>query len=123
MPNHRNSNPLSRRRFVALAAGGVAAGILPTIPPAQAGEPFNKARIKAIVFDAFPIFDPRPVFALAEQLFPGKGAALSDEWRARQFEYTWLRVVAHRYADFWQVTREALEFAADKLKLKLGREE
>ena len=48
--------------------------------------------------------------------------ALSDEWRVRQFEYTWLRVVAQRYADFWQVTEDALVFAANKLKLDLSAE-
>ena len=81
-----------------------------------------KTKIKAIAFDAFPIFDPRPVFALAEELFPGNGLALSDEWRTRQFEYTWLRVVVQRYADFWQVTDDALIFAANKLKLDLNAE-
>jgi 2-haloacid dehalogenase len=50
-------------------------------------------------------------------MFPGTG--LSDEWRTRQFEYTWLRVAAHHYADFWQVTAEALAFAANKLRLGL----
>lgn len=81
-----------------------------------------KMKIKAIAFDAFPIFDPRPVFAMAEELFPGNGTALSDEWRTRQFEYTWLRVVTQRYADFWQVTEDALIFAANKLKLDLSAE-
>lgn len=93
--------------------------MLPSIEMAVANEPFSKSRIKAIAFDAFPIFDPRPIFALAEKLFPGQGAALSNEWRTRQFEYSWLRVAMNRYADFWQVTQDALEFAADKLHLKL----
>ena len=65
-----------------------------------------------MALDAFTTFDPRPVFALAERLFPGKGAALTAVWRARQFEYTWLRVLMGRYADFWTVTQEALVFAA-----------
>jgi 2-haloacid dehalogenase len=114
---------INRREFVALAASGTALGLWPSIPEVLANEPFSKSQIKAIAFDAFPVFDPRPVFAIAERLFPGKGAELSNEWRTRQFEYTWLRVVAHRYADFWQVTQEALEFAVDKLNLKLGREQ
>jgi len=113
----------NRREFVAFAASGIALGILGSIPQAFASKPFSKSQIKAIAFDAFPIFDPRPVFALAERVFPGKGSDLSNEWRTRQFEYTWLRVVAQRYADFWQVTQEALEFAVDKLNLKLGREQ
>ncbi|HXT40118.1 MAG TPA: haloacid dehalogenase type II [Candidatus Angelobacter sp.] len=92
---------------------------MPSIPRALADEPALKAQIKAIAFDAFPIFDPRPVFDLAEQLFPGKGIELGNEWRARQFEYTWLRVAAGRYVDFWRVTRDALVFAAHKAKVEL----
>jgi len=42
---------------------------------------------------------------------------LSNAWRTRQFEYTWLRTLADRYADFWQVTEDALIFAAKSLKL------
>jgi 2-haloacid dehalogenase len=76
--------------------------------------------VEAIAFDAFPIFDPRPVLALTEELFPGKGAELSQAWRTRQFEYTWLRTVAGRYADFWQVTEDALTFAAETLRLDLS---
>ncbi len=75
--------------------------------------------VKAIAFDAFPVLDPRPVFALAESLFPGKGADLAAAWRTRQFEYTWLRTMSRRYVDFWHVTEDALVFAANMLKLDL----
>jgi 2-haloacid dehalogenase len=74
---------------------------------------------KAIAFDAFPIFDPRPVFGLAETLFPGKGAEFSNAWRTRQFEYQWLRALSGHYADFWQTTEDALVFAAHLLQLEL----
>lgn len=113
---------INRRQFVTIAAGGIALGALPSIPNALADETSLKSRIKAIAFDAFPIFDPRPVFALVEKMFPGRGAELSNEWRLRQFEYTWLRVAAQRYVDFWQITQQALEFAADKLQLKLTQD-
>ena len=78
-----------------------------------------KKTIKAVLFDAFPVFDPRPVFALAEELFPGKGADLAAAWRTRQFEYTWLRTISHKYADFWQVTEDALVFAAKMTNVDL----
>src|SRR6185369_15700763 len=111
---------MNRRQFVTTAAGSIVLGAF-SATTAVAGEAPARApsRIKAIAFDAFPIFDPRPVFALVERLYPGQGVELSNEWRIRQFEYTWLRVAAQRYADFWQVTPEALEFATDKLNLKL----
>jgi 2-haloacid dehalogenase len=75
--------------------------------------------VKAVVFDAFVIFDARPLVARAEQLFPGHGAALCSEWRTRQFEYTWLRSMSDRYADFWKVTEDALVFAAKDQNLNL----
>ena len=111
--------PISRRRFVSLAAAGLAGEVL-AAKPIFGLESRSKRPIKAIAFDAFPIFDPRPVFGLAEQLFPGKGNDLSNEWRTRQFEYTWLRIATGRYADFWQVTQDALVFAANRLKVDLS---
>jgi 2-haloacid dehalogenase len=76
-------------------------------------------RYKAIAFDGFPIIDPRPVAIRAEAMFPGHGAALMAAWRTRQFEYTWLRTLTQRYADFWQVTREALDVTAKERGLHL----
>jgi 2-haloacid dehalogenase len=76
---------------------------------------FNHSkRISAIAFDAFPIFDPRPVFSLAERMFPNKGKELGDLWRAKQFEYCWLRASSKQYRDFWGVTEDSLLFAAKK---------
>jgi len=114
---------LSRRGFVRVATVGALADPAALIFRLLADESFSRSQIKAIAFDAFPVFDPRSVSALAEQLFPAKGAELSNEWRTRQFEYTWLRVTAKHYADFWQVTRDALEFAAHKLNLELRQQE
>ncbi len=103
----------NRRKFSSiLMAGG-----LFTTARASLGRP--RGLVKAVAFDAFPILDPRPVFALAESLFPGKGADLAAAWKTRQFEYTWLRTMSRRYVDFWQVTEDALVFAANMLKLDL----
>lgn len=111
---------LNRREFIKVAAGGLALAAGSSASGLLAADASLKSRIKAIAFDAFPVFDPRSVFALAEKLFPGKGTELSNEWRTRQFEYTWLRVAAQHYADFWQVTDDALTFAADKLNIELS---
>jgi 2-haloacid dehalogenase len=32
-------------------------------------------------------------------------------WRAKQLEYSWTRTLMDRYADFWTLTQEALDFA------------
>jgi 2-haloacid dehalogenase len=104
---------VNRREFVTLAATAVAA------PGAFAAEP----PFKAIAFDGFPIIDSRPVFAKVEELFPGKGAALSEAWRTRLFEYTWLRTLGGRYADFWQVTEQSLIFAAKASSIDLSADQ
>ena len=76
---------LDRRSFLQLAAAaGVIAGSLESSPAAATP---GRAPFKAVAFDAFPIFDPRPIAALAEALFPGRGMDLSNTWRTRQFEY------------------------------------
>lgn len=106
----------TRREFLNLAALGIATGALTLTPPSHAA---TTSKLKALAFDGFPILDPRPVFALAEELFPGRGVELSNAWRIRQFEYQWLRALSVNYADFWQVTEESLLFAAESLKLDL----
>src|SRR5689334_6962763 len=108
---------INRRQFLN-AAGVLSSGLLmKDFVLASAKSP-----IKAIAFDAFPIFDPRPVFNLCETLFPGEGSELSNAWRTRQFEYTWLRAMSQRYADFWQVTEDSLVFAAKLTKVDLTAE-
>jgi 2-haloacid dehalogenase len=105
---------LLRRTFVGRAAALAASGAL---APARAQN--RPPRHTAIAFDGFPLIDPRPVAARAEDLFPGRGAILMEAWRMRQFEYTWLRTLSRRYADFWQVTDDALVVAARAIGLEL----
>ncbi len=105
------------RRPLLLAAAAL--GSVRSIAPGRAG---TAPSFKAIAFDGFPIIDPRPVATRAEQVFPRRGATLMQAWRTRQFEYTWLRTLSRRYADFWQVTEEALTVAARATGLDLGAE-
>jgi len=82
-----------------------------------------------VIFDAYgTLFDVHSVIAAAEQLFPGHGNALSQLWRQKQIEYTQLRTLAthtdapgEHYRPFWDITLDALRFAAKKLQLTLGR--
>src|SRR5271167_3275914 len=112
------NDSLGRRDFLRLTTASVAGGLLASVSLANAA---THSKIKAIAFDAFPIFDPGPVFALAEQIFPGRAAELGNEWRTRQFEYTWLRTIAGRYVDFWRVTEDALHYAAKKAKIGMSQ--
>lgn len=79
----------------------------------------------AIVFDAYgTLFDVHSVVAAAEQMFPGHGDALSQLWRAKQIEYTQLRTLSDtagaRYRPFWDITLDALRYAARRLNLALS---
>jgi 2-haloacid dehalogenase len=76
--------------------------------------------IQAIVFDAYgTLFDVYSIGALAERLFPKRGAVLAELWRDKQIEYTRLRTMCSMYKPFWEVTQDALVFACKKLKLDL----
>ena len=78
----------------------------------------TKQGIKALVFDAYgTLFDVSSVVSVCNELFPDQGKELSQIWRAKQLEYTWLRSLMGRYEDFWKVTEDALIFACKTLNL------
>lgn len=79
-------------------------------------------QIKAIAFDAFPIFDPRPIGKAAEEAFPGQGQNLMNMWRSRIFEYQWLRALGGKYENFMQTAESGLVFAAKNMNLALTPE-
>jgi 2-haloacid dehalogenase len=56
-----------------------------------------------------------------QEFFPGRATELGNEWRTRQFEYTWLRTITGSYADFWRVTEDALHYAAKKVKMGISQ--
>jgi 2-haloacid dehalogenase len=77
-------------------------------------------KLQALVFDAYgTLFDVHSVIARCEQYWPGKGAALSQTWRTKQLEYSWLRSLMGRYVPFSTVTRDALAYACEALGLAL----
>ena len=75
--------------------------------------------IKAVVFDAYgTLYDIQSVAAVTEQAFPGYGEIVTQVWRIKQLEYTWLRSLMRRYQDFSVVTRESLVYTLRILGLK-----
>jgi 2-haloacid dehalogenase len=103
--------------FIGLAAASFLGQTLPRPVDAAA-----RPRFKAVAFDYFVLFDPNSVVPAVEQTFPGKGRELTQLWRTRQFEYTWLRSITGRYVDFFAVTEDALVYAANAMKLELTAE-
>jgi 2-haloacid dehalogenase len=75
--------------------------------------------IKAVVFDAYgTLYDIQSVAAVTEEEFPGYGDIITQIWRVKQLEYSWLRSLMRRYEDFSVVTRQALAYSIRVLGLK-----
>jgi len=79
----------------------------------------GKTRFEALVFDAYgTLFDVHSVATQCELIWPGKGAAVSQLWRAKQLEYTWQRSLMRRYEDFNKVTRDSLHYVCAAMKIE-----
>lgn len=74
--------------------------------------------VEACVFDAYgTLFDVASVARGAQNILGERWQTLSELWRTKQLQYTWLRGLAGHHADFWQVTGDALDFALASLKI------
>jgi 2-haloacid dehalogenase len=75
--------------------------------------------IKAVVFDAYgTLYDIQSVAAVTEEAFPGYGEIITQVWRIKQLEYTWLRSLMRRYQDFSVITRDSLAYTLRVLGLQ-----
>jgi 2-haloacid dehalogenase len=54
---------------------------------------------------------------VTEEAFPGYGEIITQVWRIKQLEYTWLRCLMQRYEDFAVVTGESLAYTLRTLGL------
>ncbi len=75
--------------------------------------------ISTCVFDAYgTLFDVTAAARLAaaepgQQALAGNWQAVARDWRLKQLQYTWLRAVMGRHCDFWQVTKDGLDWALE----------
>ena len=77
------------------------------------------ADIGACVFDAYgTLFDVQSAARQVATRLGERWRPLAETWRAKQLQYTWLRSLAGRHADFWQVTGDALDFALASLGIE-----
>jgi 2-haloacid dehalogenase len=75
--------------------------------------------IKAVVFDAYgTLYDVQSVAEITEESFPGYGEMITQIWRIKQLEYSWLRSLMQRYRDFSVITRESLAYTLRVLGLQ-----
>jgi 2-haloacid dehalogenase len=84
--------------------------VAPALPPLPG--------IRACVFDAYgTLFDYASAAAGCRDALGDKLERLTALWREKQLQYSWLRALQDRHADFWQVTGDALDFAMETLDL------
>jgi 2-haloacid dehalogenase len=75
---------------------------------------------QAIIFDAYgTLFDVHSVLRNSGVGITGDFDDLSQLWRRKQLEYTWLRALMDRYEDFWHVTEAALRTAVQQLSISV----
>ncbi|PLW77000.1 haloacid dehalogenase type II [Cohaesibacter celericrescens] len=68
------------------------------------------------VFDAYgTLFDVHAAVRQHADALGPNSALLSEIWRSKQLEYSWVRALMGRYVDFWTLTEEALDFAFSKV--------
>lgn len=74
--------------------------------------------IKAFVFDAYgTLYDVQSVTQVINAAFPGHADYITQTWRLKQLEYSWLRSMMGRYQDFQSVTRDSLTYTLNTLGL------
>ncbi len=72
----------------------------------------NFSDVKVCVFDAYgTLFDVHSAAAQYSTELGDLEQSVSELWRSKQLQYTWLRSLMEVYDDFWQVTAEALDYA------------
>ncbi len=79
--------------------------------------------LQAVVFDAYgTLYDIQSVAEITEEAFPGYGDLITQIWRIKQLEYSWLRSLMRRYQDFSFVTRDSLAYTLRTLGLRYDDE-
>lgn len=75
--------------------------------------------IKALAFDAYgTLYDIQSVSQVTEQEFPVHGNLVTQIWRLKQLEYTWLRTLMGKYRSFWEISEESLVFTLRAIGLE-----
>lgn len=72
--------------------------------------------VSACVFDAYgTLFDVNAAAAKLRHRIGPQADRLAEQWRIRQLQYSWLRSISGRHADFWQLTGDALDVSLASL--------
>jgi len=72
----------------------------------------NEISPRAYVFDAYgTLFDVHAAIGRHRAAAGPDADRFSEIWRQKQLEYSWILTLAGHYADFWTLTRRALDYA------------
>src|SRR5258705_13192188 len=75
--------------------------------------------VQACVFDAYgTLFDFASAAARCRSVPADRMTALTSLWREKQLQYSWLRGLQGRHADFWQVTGDALDYTLETVDIR-----
>ena len=80
--------------------------------------------LNTCVFDAYgTLFDVNAAARTAanepnREVFKEVWPSVSNIWRMKQLQYTWLRSMTETYTDFWSITQDSLDFALETHKLQ-----
>jgi len=80
--------------------------------------------LNTCVFDAYgTLFDVNAAARIAanepnRKIFKEVWPSVSNTWRMKQLQYTWLRSMTDSYIDFWSITQNSLDFALETHKLQ-----
>ena len=80
--------------------------------------------VNTCVFDAYgTLFDVNAAARIAanepnREIFKDVWPSVSNIWRMKQLQYTWLRSMTGSYTDFWSITQNSLDFALEAHKLQ-----
>jgi 2-haloacid dehalogenase len=103
----------NRREFLLATAGLAAATSLRSLA-ASRPEPLG-----ALAFDGFPLIDARPALNAVKALLNGAPDNAVETWRARTFDYTWLRALGGQYQAFLPCAEDALKTTARQFRIEL----
>ncbi len=74
--------------------------------------PIRQEKVQVCIFDAYgTLFDVHSAMARHSAAIGPRHEAVSRLWRQKQLEYTWIRALMGRHADFAVVTADSLDFA------------
>lgn len=80
--------------------------------------------IEAFVFDAYgTLYDVQSLSKITNVEYPEHGELITQVWRLKQLEYTWLRTLMQSYKSFWEISQESLIYTLNAIGLEADQDQ